>query len=502
MVLTFGGGAKYIGVFVASIIAAVVYGVLGLLFEKYYAPIGARIRFLSDFEKFLLYSLVPWIFFGVIILPLSGVGIFGTSSLNQGYNWLYPYTLLLTSMIFGAVLSRTYTDATPFQLPAKLSPSGTPSPSAEPKPATPAIESEPHSRGRRAFLEKGALVVGAVVFLALSLNNIISLIGSGVGSSIRAGKPSPPIAPSIFTDPRLANLVNSEITDNGTFYVVDIDFSPPNLSPSNWSLEVSKLGSKLKSYSLAELQRLPRTSQYTTFECVSNTVDGNLISNAKWTGVRLSDLFADSGANLSGAEYAVFYSVDGYSVGIPLSKALMPDSIVAYMMNEADLPTAHGYPLRAVIPGLYGMMSAKWITQIDVVDMTYLGYWQTRGYANDARINTLAFIRVPGNNGIVSLSQYSGSVIVAGIAFGANGISKVEVSVDGGRTWKQATLKRPISNLAWVLWAIELEGLSTGFYNIYARATDGSGKTQTSATSSPFPSGATGYASTSFSVVD
>lgn len=344
--------------------------------------------------------------------------------------------------------------------------------------------------------------MGALVFLALSFEDIISLIGSGIGSSIRVGKPSPPISPSIFTDPRLAALVNSEITDNDTFYIVDIDFSPPSLSASSWSLEVSRLGSNLKSYSLADVQRLSLSSQYTTFECVSNTVDGNLISNAKWTGVKLSDLFTDSGADLSGVEYVVFYSVDGYSVGIPISKAMMPDSIVAYLMNDEDLPVAHGYPLRAVIPGLYGMMSAKWISQVDLVNTTYLGYWQTKGYANDAQINTLAFIRVPSDNGIVSLSQYSGSVIAGGIAFGANGISKVEVSVDGGRTWKQATLKPPISNLAWTLWAIELEGLSTGFYDIYARATDSAGLTQTSANSSPFPSGATGYATTSFTVVE
>jgi len=137
-----------------------------------------------------------------------------------------------------------------------------------------------------------------------------------------------------------------------------------------------------------------------------------------------------------------------------------------------------------------------------LVDETYLGYWQTRGYSNSAQINTLAFIRVPGNNDIVSLSKYSGSVIIGGIAFGANGISKVEVSVDGGRTWQQATLKSPISDLTWTLWAIQLESLSTGFYNVYARATDNTGLKQVPTKSAPFPSGATGYAATSFTVVE
>ena len=502
MVLTFGGGAKYVGLLGASVVAAVIFGVLGILFERYYAPLAVRVRFLTDFERFLLYSLVPWIFFGLLVLPLSGVGAFGTASLNQGYNWLYPYTLLMTSAFYGAVLSRTYRGASPLQQLTQLSPGASGSPIMKDTPSSPIVASGPRSKARRAFVEKGVLVVGALIFLALSFEDIISLIGSGIGSGIRAGKPSPPISPTIFADPGLKTLVDSEITDNDTFYVVDIDFSPPSLSASSWTLQVSNLGNKLKSYSLADVQRLPLSSQYTTFECVSNTVDGNLISNAKWTGVKLSDLFSDSGADLSGVEYVVFYSVDGYSVGIPISKATMPDSIVAYLMNDQDLPIAHGYPLRAVIPGLYGMMSAKWITRVDLVNTTYLGYWQTKGYANDARINTLAFIRVPGDNGVVSLSQYSGSVVAGGIAFGANGISKVEVSVDEGRTWLQATLKPPISTLCWTLWAIELKGLSTGFYNIYARATDSAGQTETSANSSPFPSGATGYASISFTVVD
>lgn len=115
MVLTFGGGAKYVGLLAASAVSAVVYGVLGIFFERYYAPFAAKIRYLTDLERFLLYSLVPWVFFGLIILPLSGVGVFGTASLNQGYNWLYPYTLLLTSAFYGAVLSRTYRGAYPFR---------------------------------------------------------------------------------------------------------------------------------------------------------------------------------------------------------------------------------------------------------------------------------------------------------------------------------------------------------------------------------------------------
>ncbi|MHB2037305.1 MAG: molybdopterin-dependent oxidoreductase, partial [Nitrososphaerales archaeon] len=129
----------------------------------------------------------------------------------------------------------------------------------------------------------------------------------------------------------------------------------------------------------------------------------NLIGNAEWGGVKLSDLFSDVGGVSEGAEYVVFYSVDGYSVGIPIAKAMMPDSVLAYAMNSVALPQNHGYPLRAVIPGLYGMMSAKWIRKIQVVNAGYVGYWQTRGWSDTGTVQTLAFITVPSDGALQSL---------------------------------------------------------------------------------------------------
>ncbi len=131
----------------------------------------------------------------------------------------------------------------------------------------------------------------------------------------------------------------------------------------------------------------------------------------------------------------MFCSVDDYSVGIPIEKAMMEDSLLVYKMNDQTLPLGHGFPLRAVIPGLYGMMSAKWIRKIEVVDSVYVGYWQTRGWSNDATIHTLAFINAPSPLESVSFSQNKGSVIIRRVAFaGDRGISKVEVSVDGKKT--------------------------------------------------------------------
>jgi DMSO/TMAO reductase YedYZ molybdopterin-dependent catalytic subunit len=365
--------------------------------------------------------------------------------------------------------------------------------------------SAPRNPARRTFIER-SVILGASAILVLSglgsaLKTLLSEGGllSQSGEAIRPGSSiGLQDAPKIFSDPRLAGLVDSEVTDNGDFYQVDIDVlnvdGPLGMDAATWSLGLGGLIASPKKYSLSDLQKLPHTEEYSTFVCVSNEINGNLISNAKWGGVRLSNLFADAGGVSEGATYVVFLSEDGYSVGIPLAKALESESMLAYEMNGVALPQAHGYPLRAVIPGLYGMMSAKWVNQIDLSDSVYVGYWQTRGWSNNATVQTAVFIRIPQDGATVSLSQNDGSVIIGGVAFaGDRGISKVEVSVDGGSTWQLATLKPPVSNLAWVLWALEWHPPGPGQYVIYARATDGNNNLQTAAQSGPFPAGATGY---------
>ena len=176
--------------------------------------------------------------------------------------------------------------------------------------------------------------------------------------------------------------------------------------------------------------------------------------------------------------------------------------MIAYEMNGVPLPQRHGYPLRAVIPGLYGMMSAKWVRQVELSDSVYLGYWQSRGWSNDATVQTVSFVRVPQDGASVSLSQTGGSVMIGGMAFGGDrGISKVEVSFDGGKTWDQAILKPPASKLSWVLWAYEWVPPGTGQYIVYARATDGNNQQQTADVSYTYPSGATGYVMSNVNVI-
>ena len=472
----------------ATIILVVVYGILGILFERFVEP-QRRLGFLSRLERALLFSILPWLVIGLVFFPLTGYSIFGQSSAFASPDtiWIFPISLLTSQLLFGVSISLGPKQA--LQPPSLTEPH-------------PLLKREPWtSVTRRVFIERSAIIGSAVVLGLLSAGRLFSALAE----STMPGSGGTPIdlkdAPPIFSDPRLTNLVDSEVTSNGSFYRVAIDLFDPSVSSAYWSLALSGGVVNPKKYNLAQLQALPSMDMYDTFLCVSNVVNGNLVGNAKWTGFKISDLLADAGGLLPGGQYVVFYSVDGYSVGLPVSKATAADSILAYKMNDATLPVKHGYPLRAVIPGLYGMMSAKWINAIKVVNSLYDGYWQTRGWTNDATVNTQSFIMVPGNGSSISLSANNGSVILGGVAYaGERGISTVEVSVDEGKTWTPAILKNQLSNVTWRLWALNWHPTSTGSYNVYVRATDGTGQTQTSTATDTFPNGATGYAMISVNV--
>jgi DMSO/TMAO reductase YedYZ molybdopterin-dependent catalytic subunit len=480
MVQQFGDFAGQLGLFIATLIAAATYGVILLVYDRYGAKRAASLG-IGRFEGLLALGLVPWLLFGLVLFPLGGDAFFGAASpfASSSQVWAFPLTLLLTQCVFAWVLWFGYRPSQPVPAPRRKNVFGQ------------GIRGREASR--REFIEMGVIGFFAVVGAAVGLSSLGSLFSTPV--QVTGG--SQPIdlqdAPAIFRDPRLASFVGSELTPVDNFYRVAIDVLDPTVAASSWSLKVDGMVNAPKSYSLQDVQALPQTSEYSTFECVSNEVNGNLISTAKWTGVKISDILADAGGVQSGSIYLVFYSVDGYSVGIPLAKAMMDDSLLAYTMNDQPLPTKHGYPLRAVIPGYYGMMSPKWINRISVVPSVYDGYWQTRGWTNNATVHTETFIAVPSAS-TVSLSQNGGSIIIAGYAFaGDRGISKVEVSLDNGKTWQVAELKRPLSNLAWALWAYEWQPPATGEYQIVARATDGNGSVQTSVVTDTFPNGATGY---------
>ncbi len=362
-----------------------------------------------------------------------------------------------------------------------------------------AKESKPTAvPSRRVFLKR--VVVAAV---ALALAGIAAKLGLSLFSGqplVRSNTPVPVNSqpsggdlsgvPEIFRDTRIADLIGSEVTDTRLFYRVDINAIPPKLNFDQWSLNVHGKVNNPLVLNKNTLMSLPSIDEYATLECVSNTINppGALISNAKWTGVPLATILNQAGLSPD-AKYVVFRCAEGYTVGIPLDRAMEQGALLAYKMNDELLPNEHGFPLRAIVPGIYGMMNAKWITEIEVVDHIYLGYWQERGWSNDARIKTTSILYYPPAN-----TQVGGSLPIAGVAFaGDRGISKVEVSTDGGHAWNDAILKTPKSPYSWVLWAFEWTPTAKGDYTIVVRATDGKGELQDPTYRSPFPEGATGY---------
>jgi DMSO/TMAO reductase YedYZ molybdopterin-dependent catalytic subunit len=278
------------------------------------------------------------------------------------------------------------------------------------------------------------------------------------------------------------------ITPTSEHYTVTQNVVDPAVNLSLWRLELKGLIARAGAYTFEEFQNLPSTSRAVTLECIANGIGGHLISTAIWQGVALRTLLARHGGALPGARYVAFYSVDGYSISLPLDEVLAVDPILAWRMNGAELENRHGYPLRAVIPGRFGEENPKWLTRIELTDHFVGGLYADQGWYNGP-LHTITRIdrptgHIPFNHGIE----------IGGIAFAGNrGITRVEVSVDGGLSWNLAKLDPPLSHDSWVLWTWQWMPIAPGQYTIVARATDGTGQVQTSHKQGTVPNGATGY---------
>jgi DMSO/TMAO reductase YedYZ molybdopterin-dependent catalytic subunit len=191
----------------------------------------------------------------------------------------------------------------------------------------------------------------------------------------------------------------------------------------------------------------------------------------------------------TGASELVFRAQDGYSDSLHLSQALDPNTLLVYHLNGQPLPQSHGFPVRLLVPGVYGMKNGKWLTTLEVGAGGYSGYWEQQGWSREAVVKTTTRIDVPAD-GDVLLAR---SLFIAGVAYaGDRGISRVDVSVDGGQSWQPAILRQPLGNLTWVLWELPWQPAS-GTYLIVARAIDLEGNVQTPRQAPTLPDGASGY---------
>ncbi len=491
--------AKYSAFIGSLIVNLVVYGLLGIFIHKLQEKIHSSTSYLVNAAISSVISYVVIFIVVFILLTLADIEI-QSLSIQSIITFL-----ILPHIAFGFTLAYFYRSIK--GRPSILGPKevGTPprsSSSSTPTDTTSTSMPEIDYK-KRLLLKAGIASIAVIPLMYIGLNNILFPREGTQSQSplpLESELKSKP-RPVGFEDPRLTALLASEITSTDLFYRVDINPIPPTVDVNSWQLEIKGLVSQPLTINYEELRAMPSVQQIATLECISNKIGNDLIGTAIWNGIRLKDLLEKSEVKPN-ARYIVFRCADGYDVGIPLERGFQEGSILAYGMNGETLTTKHGYPVRAIIPGLYGMMNPKWITEIELVGEIYEGYWQKKGWANNAQYNTHSFIVIPGNDPVRKVFRNLGAlnivvgeeIPIAGVAFaGDRGISKVEVSSDGGATWKEARIKEPLSPYTWVLWATELNVTMKGNYKIIVRATDKTGKIQTAEVRDPFPNGATGY---------
>jgi DMSO/TMAO reductase YedYZ molybdopterin-dependent catalytic subunit len=382
----------------------------------------------------------------------------------------------VTSLIDAAVGAAVFLAALAFILPSALDRSA---------------ELEPASPGRRRALLSTAAIAAAVAIVSLPLSRVAAIGTGGLGGVAMAARRLRTRVDIPAPDPAVDGLpgITPRITANADHYTVDTTLVKPRVLIDEWRLDI--LGEVESPFSLTydQLLDLEAVEQLHTLECISNYVGGDLISTALWTGVPLRDLLNRARVKASAYD-VVFTSVDGYTDSIRIAKAMEDRTLVAYLMNGETVPQDHGYPARMLVPDIYGMKNVKWIRSIEVKPFDFFGYWQTQGWSDSAPINTNARIDVPGR----SVRWDGGTVTVAGNAFsGARGISKVELSTDGAKSWGLATLEDAMGPLTWRRWSYRWTPNDAGPARLIVRATDGTGNTETPIGRPPYPDGATGY---------
>jgi DMSO/TMAO reductase YedYZ molybdopterin-dependent catalytic subunit len=278
-------------------------------------------------------------------------------------------------------------------------------------------------------------------------------------------------------------------TPNEDFYLIDTTIAKPTIEPEEWTLRIHGLVEREIELTYSELVARPMTESWITLSCVSNEVGGGLVGNARWSGVRLAPLLSGLGIS-DEADCVLQTSHDGWFCATPLEVLTDErDAMLAVAMNGRPLPIEHGFPVRTVVPGLYGYVSAtKWVVDLEVTTFEKaVGYWTTKGWSAEGPVKIASRIDVPRSGDDVE----AGPVSIGGVAWHQHtGIAAVEVQVDGG-AWQRAELGEVPSVDTWVQWAVTVD-VPEGDHEVRVRAIGRDGDTQTSVVRAPDPDGATG----------
>jgi DMSO/TMAO reductase YedYZ molybdopterin-dependent catalytic subunit len=454
------------------------------------------------------------------VLALVGVGVLAAvgvaASLAEPFVAPVPTVItILAALTLGVAVTETLLRA-----------SGLPTAQSRGLEAAPPGSSDvqpPIVRSREAYSSDGT-VVGRRGFLALGgLAAVLGLTAAGVGRAL-AGRGA-----QAATAPKRLNLPESPsegggggaeeavkhetlppppedasidapgmpklITPAGSFYLIDTALTSPRIDVNGWKLSVTGAVDNPVEFSYKDLLGMSTREADITLSCVSNVVGGGLVSNGRWTGVLLSDVLAEAGVSRDkitrASRQLVGRSVDGFTAGFRTDIALDGrEALVAFGLNGSELPLKHGYPVRLVVPGLYGYVSAtKWLSEIELTNWDFDAYWIQRTWSKEGPIKTQS--RIDTVNDGENLSP--GRIPIGGIAWAPHrGIERVEVSIDGGQSWNQARVAKQLDIDTWRQYVYDWDA-SPGEYTLMVRATDGEGETQTAKQAPPHPSGASGY---------
>jgi len=305
--------------------------------------------------------------------------------------------------------------------------------------------------------------------------------------------------------------LDSWITPTERFYIRSHFSEVPNVDVSSWSLKVDGEVERSLDLSFEDLKSLPARSAVVTLECAGNSrsyvtppAEGlrfghGAVGNAEWTGVPLHELLSRAGPK-KGAVEALFEGTDAgeeeeegltleieYARSLPMAKAMSDDTLVAYLMNGEPLEPAHGYPVRLIVPGWYGMASVKWLRRVSLLPRPYQGFFQGRRYVNitdgESRsswepvksVGVKSLITRPRHGEVVRQGEFT----VHGVAWSGDGaIEGLELSTDGGRSWREAELFGPESAGAWRRWKFPWTPSTPGHFILMSRAVDSAGNTQ------------------------
>lgn len=387
-----------------------------------------------------------------------------------------------------------------------------PSKKAEPLTAEPAVATdaqgqqpdvEPGGPARRTFLIRSAALAGVAVITGLgALGGEALSVGRRAAKAFResltlpAAKTKAPPLPAGVQAP--VEGLTPFVTPNSDFYRIDTALVVPEIDPASWSLRVHGMVEEEFEITFDELLASELIESHVTLTCVSNVVGGDLVGNAKWLGFPLREVLARA-KPLDGADMVLSTSVDGFTASTPLPVLQDDrDAMLAVGMNDEPLPLEHGFPVRMVVPGLYGFVSAtKWVVDLEVTTFADVkAYWSTRGWSERGPIKMSSRIEVPRALGRVA----AGKVAIGGSAWAqTKGISKVEVQIDGG-AWQEAELATEASVDTWRQWSFIWNEAPAGSHKARVRAYDSDNELQIEDQAPPAPDGSSGWHTLNFTV--